>query len=174
MTLATGKKFKQQCRRAFTLIELILVLTLLVIITSFVAPGMANFIRGRALDAEARRLYAIMHAGQSRAVSEGVPIMVWVDEKNNSYGIEEETPGKNGDTKKESFGVDDTLQISVLGLNTGAQTTLRNLPAVRFLADGTIDENSPQTLHLSHENGGELWLVESKNRMGYDVQDTKN
>jgi len=37
-------------RRAFTLIELILVLALLVIITSLAAPAMANFIRGRAMD----------------------------------------------------------------------------------------------------------------------------
>ena len=66
---------------AFTLIELILVLALLVIITSLAAPAMANFIRGRALDSEARRLLALMHAGQSRAVSEGMPMMLWVDEK---------------------------------------------------------------------------------------------
>ena len=52
---------------AFTLIELILVLALLVIITSLAAPAMANFIRGRALDSEARRLSALMHAAQSRA-----------------------------------------------------------------------------------------------------------
>ena len=53
---------------AFTLIELILVLALLVIITSLVAPAMSNFIRGRALDSEARRLFALMHAAQSRAI----------------------------------------------------------------------------------------------------------
>src|ERR1035438_8798722 len=52
-------------RRAFTLIELILVLSLLVIVTSLVVPAMSSFIRGRALDSEARRLFALMHAGQS-------------------------------------------------------------------------------------------------------------
>ena len=73
--------------RAFTLIELILVLALLVIITSLAAPAMANFIRGRALDSEARRLFALMHAGQSRAVSEGMPMVLWVDEKQGAYGL---------------------------------------------------------------------------------------
>ena len=77
--------------RAFTLIELILVLALLVIITSLAAPAMANFIRGRALDSEARRLVALMHAGQSRAVSEGMPMVLWVDEKQGAYGLEAET-----------------------------------------------------------------------------------
>ena len=46
-----------------------------------VAPAMSNFIRARAVDSEARRLFALMHAGQSRAVSEGLPMMLWVDEK---------------------------------------------------------------------------------------------
>src|SRR5277367_1960941 len=78
-------------KRAFTLIELILVLALLVIITSLAAPAMANFIRGRAMDSEARRLFALMHAGQSRAVSEGMPMVLWVDEKQNIYGLEAET-----------------------------------------------------------------------------------
>jgi prepilin-type N-terminal cleavage/methylation domain-containing protein len=63
--------FSLPAERAFTLIELILVLALLVIITSLAAPAMSNFIRGRALDSEARRLLALMHAAQSRAVSEG-------------------------------------------------------------------------------------------------------
>ena len=52
---------------AFTLIELLLVLSLLVVITSLTAPAMATFIRSRALDSETRRLMALMHAAQSRA-----------------------------------------------------------------------------------------------------------
>ena len=73
---------------AFTLVELLLVLALLVVITSLVAPAMSNFIRARAVDSEARRLFALMHAGQSRAVSEGLPMMLWVDEKQGAYGLD--------------------------------------------------------------------------------------
>ena len=43
-------------RRGFTLVELILVLALLVVITSIAVPSLSNFVRGRALDSEARRL----------------------------------------------------------------------------------------------------------------------
>jgi type IV fimbrial biogenesis protein FimT len=93
MTLSVGQT-KWQRRRAFTLIELVLVLALLVVITSLAAPAMSNFIRGRALDSEARRLFSLMHAAQSRAVSEGMPMVLWVDEKSGSYGFEAETSGK--------------------------------------------------------------------------------
>jgi type II secretion system protein H len=170
MILATGKNDLRRC--AFTLIELILVLALLVIATSLAAPAMAKFIRGRALDSEARRLSALMHAAQSRAVSEGMPMLLWVNEKTDSYGLEAETSGKDGDAKAEELMVDSTLKISVMNLGTGEQTTDKSLPAIRFLADGTVDENSPQTLKLTDSDGFSRWLAETPLRTGYEVNTT--
>jgi type II secretion system protein H len=159
--------------QAFTLIELILVLALLVIITSIAAPAVSKFIRGRALDSEARRLAALMHAAQSRAVSEGAPMMLWVDEKTGGYGLAAETSGQNGDPKAEDLTVDSTLAISVMNVGTGVQTTFKNLPAIKFLADGTVDESSPQTLKLTDSDGFSRWLTETKLRTGYEINDTQ-
>lgn len=158
---------------AFTLIELLLILTLLVIITSLAAPAVARFIRGRALDSEGRRLYALMHAGQSRAVSEGMPMALWVDVKNNKYGLESETPGKDGDPNAEELSVDSSLTIAVQNGTATAPTSFNNLPAVIFQPDGTVDENSPQILQLSDSEGVSVWLVESASRTGYEVWNTK-
>jgi type II secretion system protein H len=158
---------------AFTLIELVLVLALLVIVTSLAAPAMSGFIRGQALGSEARRLLALMHAGQSRAVSEGLPMMLWVNEKQNAYGLEAETSPQAGDPKAENLTLDENLQIAVLNSGSAALTTFRNLPAIRFLPDGTIDENSPQLLRLTDARGFALWLLESRNHTGYEIQDTE-
>ena len=170
MMLQIGQPNSPCRRRAFTLIELILVLALLVIITSLAAPAMSNFIRGRALDSEARRLLALMHAGQSRAVSEGMPMVLWVDERQSAYGLEEEAPPEGGDPKAESLTLDENLQIAVLNLSSSATTSFHHLPAIRFLPDGRIDEDSPQTLRLTSAGGSALWLVESRNRMGYEIR----
>jgi len=156
----------------FTLIELILVLALLVIITSIATPAMSRFIRGRALDTESRRLFALMHLAQSRAVSEGMPMVLWVDEKAGSYGFAAETSGQNGDPKAETMAIDSTLAISVLNTGTGVATTFNNLPAIRFQADGTVDENSPQTLKLTDSDGFSRWLTETRLRTGYEITDT--
>ena len=158
---------------AFTLIELILVLALLVIITSLAAPAMSRFVRGRALDSEARRLAALMHAGQSRAVSEGAPMMLWVDEKAGSYGLEAETSGANGDAKAENLAVDSTLILAVAGAVAATPVTFKDLPAIKFLADGTVDENSPQTLKLTDSAGFSRWLMEATNHNGYEIRDTE-
>jgi len=156
----------------FTLIELILVLALLVIITSLAAPAMSNFVRGQALGSEARRLMALMHAGQSRAVSEGLPMVLWVDEKQGAYGLQAETTGRSGDPKAETLYVDSTLQVAVLNTSTAAMTKFGGLPAVRFLPDGSVDENSPQMLRLTDAQGHALWLIESRDRNGYEISDT--
>jgi len=156
---------------AFTLIELILVLALLVIITSLAAPAMATFIRGRALDSESRRLTALMHAGQSRAVSEGLPMVLWMDEKQGAYGLQAETTGQAGDPKAETLTLDSTLQITVLNSGASAPTSFNNLPAIRFLPDGTIDESSPKTLQLTDTAGFKRWLTETRNRSGYEIGD---
>jgi len=170
-------------RRAFTLIELILVLALLVVITSIAAPAMARFIRGRALDTEARRLVALMHAAQSRAVSEGMPMMLWLDEKSGAYGLAAETSGQssgqvigqasgqNGDPKAENLTLDSTLAMAVLHTGAGAATMFNNLPAIRFQADGTVDENSPQTLKLTDSDGFTRTLTETSLRTGYEIAD---
>ena len=157
----------------FTLIELILVLALVVVITSLAAPAMANFVRGQALGSEARRLVALVHAGQDRAVSEGLPMVLWVDEKQGAYGLQAEVTGRNGDPKAENLSLDANLQIAVMRTGLTGTTKLGGLPAIRFLPDGTVDENSPQTLRLTDARGNTLWLIESRNRNDYEIRDTQ-
>lgn len=158
---------------AFTLIELILVLALLAVMTALIVPRMSGFVRGRALDAEARRMLALMDATQSRAVSEGAPMVLWLDEKSEKYGAEAEVSGQNGDPKAETLTVDPTLALSVKKAGSGTQTTFKSLPAIRFLPDGSVDEGSPQTLQLTDQSGNSKWLVEQSNRQGYEISDQK-
>ena len=171
MTLATGNPGKRRNQCAFTLVEMILVVVLLVVAVSIVAPRMSGFVRERALDSEARRFLSLANAAQSRAVSEGMPMMLWIDEKNDKYGLEEETPGKIADTKAEDFTADENVMVAVMNLN-GSATTFKNLPAIRFLADGTVDENSPQMVKLTGSTGAALWLLESADRRGYEISDS--
>ena len=163
---------RKPCARAFTLIELILVMTVLVITTALVAPSMMNFFRGRALDSEAMQLLSLTRAGQSRAVSEGEPILLWVDAKTGAYGLQEETPPAGGDPKAVNLNLADGLQIQVENA-TRTPVTLGNLPAIRFLPGGTIDDNSSQSLRLTDARGNTLWLVESANHMGYEIRESK-
>jgi type II secretion system protein H len=172
MMLATGQN-KPRCRAAFTLVELILVMALLVVAISLAAPALSNFVRGRALDSEARRLAALMHAGQSRAVSEGMPMVLWLDEKQGAYGLQAETTGQNGGPKAENLNVDSTLVMAVLNVGATTPVKFNNLPAVRFLPDGAVDENSPQTVQLTDSAGFSRWLVLNSAGTGYEIRDSE-
>src|SRR5262249_39482626 len=97
----------------FTLIELILVMTILTIAVSVTAPALANFFRGRSLDSEARRLLALTHQGQSRAVSEGLPMELWVDTKQSKVGLAAEPSFESQDPKAVDFDIDPGMKIEL-------------------------------------------------------------
>ena len=170
------RSHRSTAQNAFTLIELILVMALLVVAVSFVAPRFVNFFRGRALDSEARQIIALIHAGRSRAVSAGVPMLLWIDEKQGTYGLEEEPGYSDKDDSADEFKLDAELQIEVPNAEATLPTTQltaagphANLPHIRFLADGTIAETSPKTIRLVGPDGS-LSMTESRDRTQYAIE----
>ena len=69
---------KTQGGGGFTLVELILVMVLLAIVIAVAAPSLSQFFHSRSLESEAQRFMALTRAAQARAVSEGVPMVVWL------------------------------------------------------------------------------------------------
>jgi type II secretion system protein H len=162
--------------RGFTLIELILVLALLSIMASFALPSLSRFFRGRELDSEARQILSLTHAAQSRSVSSGFPMLLWIDTPRRTYGLQEEGTTQNGsaqdaDPKAESFPFSDDVQIEV-GNASPVTVNGESLPAIRFLPDGTADENSPTTLRLTGRGGEMLWLIQATNRLSYEIRNS--
>jgi hypothetical protein len=89
--------------------------------------------------------------------------------------MSEETPATaNGDPHAEVLTAAENLRITVLSAGVNASTTFQKLPAIRFQADGFVDEDSPKTIRVDSADGGSRWLVEMKNRSGYEVRDTAN
>src|SRR5262245_48135496 len=132
-------------RRGFTLIELILVLALLTIVASLATPSLSQFFRGRALQSEARQLLSLTRAGHGRAGSERFAMLRGFDARGHTYGLQEEGKVLNGngsdvDPKAEEFEFNASFQIETA--NGSLQTVNgQSLPAIRFLPDGTVDEN---------------------------------
>jgi type II secretory pathway pseudopilin PulG len=170
---------------AFTLVELILVMALIVIAVSMVTPRLAGFFRARAIDSEAGQLLSLTRAGQARAAAEGIPMRLWVDAQAGTYGLEAEAGFSDHDAKAEEFTVNEALHISIEETPDSApaasatELTAKNsgqahgqLPAIRFLPAGGIDEGSPRTLRLSDPGtGGVRSVTLSRNRLQYEIQD---
>jgi type II secretory pathway pseudopilin PulG len=163
---------------AFTLIELILIMAVIAISASLIVPRLANFFRGRIIDSETRQIIALIHQGQSRAVSAGVPTLLWFDEKAGAYGLEEEPGFTDKDNDAVEFALDKDLQFQIP--NNGPSATIptpvaasgahANLPQIRFLPDGTIGETSPKLIRLLNRDGSAVSLTQSRDRNQYETQ----
>lgn len=159
------------------MIELIFVMALLAIAASVIAPRMSDFFRGRALSLEAQRLLTLTHYGQSRAVAEGVPIVLWIDARNSTYGLSIQTGFAESDEHARTYAVESSLTLETpvqqameselgdekLGLPEGLAT-------IRFLPDGGFDEGSVSRIILRQGDQAALELVPTANRLGYEIR----
>jgi type II secretion system protein H len=170
--------------RAFTLIELILVLALLAVVLAVSVPSLSRFFKGRGLDNEARRFLALTRAAQSRAVSEGVPMVLWLDTKSRAYGLNADRSYLEEDPEAQQFTVDESLEVEVRhagGAVLAAQSAqFRNekldtatLYTLRFNPDGFVSPASPEAVVFRQPNNGELWVVQSRNRLNYEIRTGK-
>lgn len=165
---------------AFTLIELILVMALLGIILAISAPSLSRFFKSRGLDSEARRFLALTRHAQSRAVSEGVPMVLWLETKQRRYGLNADKTFGEEDPKAEQFTVDETLETEVrfsseAGVASQAsqfkneKQTTSGLYLLRFNPDGFVSPSSPEVVVFRQKDNGELWVAQSRNRLSYEI-----
>jgi prepilin-type N-terminal cleavage/methylation domain-containing protein len=172
-----GKRESNRYCRAFTLIELVLVMALLSIVLAFAFPSLANFFRTRSLDSEARRFLSLTHYGHHRAVSEGVPMMLWIDVKRGAYGLEAETGYVETDDKAVEYSVGENLQLDVpresiapASNQRTARSVRGNLPAIRFTVEGFVTDSSPAALAIRRGKDDMTWIAQSPNRISYEIR----
>ena len=179
--METGRKNNAKARRcaAFTLIELILVMTIMVIIISLVFPSMKGFFQGRNLDNEALRFLALTRLGQSRAINEGVPVELWVNQKDGSYGLEALSGYTETQTKPEQYDLDSSVTVtlsassSVLARSnywSQAKAQFGAVTKIRFQPDGFISDVSPRNIYLRQGTGSQIWIAEAPTHLEYDIQ----
>jgi len=168
-------------QNAFTLIELILVMALLAVVLAISSPALSRFFKTRSLDSEARRFLALTRAAQSRAVSEGVPMVLWYDPKERAYGLNADKSFVEEDPKAEQFTVDPTLEVEVRysadAIEAGKTSQFKNekldsggLYTLRFNPDGFISASSPETVLFRQGEREELSVAQTRNRLNYEIQ----
>ena len=191
MTLPIGKNPNKQSAFAsangFTLIELILVMALLSAIFAVASPSLARFFRGRSLEEEALRFLALTRYAKAQASTQGIPMDIWLDEKQFRYGLcpapgyeldERQTqtlaqnPGEKIETQANEqpgweflYEYDEKFTIEVF------QTTLfeKNYTIVRYLPDGTFDEPSAAAVSITQEGENPLYIAQTEYGCRYEI-----
>jgi prepilin-type N-terminal cleavage/methylation domain-containing protein len=157
-------------RHGFTLIELMLVMVLLVIVISLVTPRLEKFFTGRALDSEVRQFVSLTRYGQSRAVSEGVPMVLWVNPKTGTYGLRQETGYTDGDNRAMDYTVSDGLTINVDG-GLGKSVLPGKEMGIHFSPEGTpVTATSVKGVSIAEAKRAPVWIRQTTNGLSYEVQ----
>lgn len=166
-------------RRAFTLVELIVVMVLLLTVASMVMPRMASFFRGRALSQEAQRVLSLINYGRARAVAEGVPVILWVDPARSMYGLEVQESHAGGDGgRRIVHSAEPSLRLEipvVADAPVSEQEDERlglpeNLAAIRCNPDGFFDEGGAQRIVIRQGDEAALEIVPTFNRLGFEIR----
>lgn len=129
----------------FTLLELVMVMLLLTVIAGLVLPRLSGFVTGRALDEEARRLWALTRYTREQATCRAVPMQLWIDGETNRYGCAP-VPGYGVAEPVFTFDCAEHLKLTASANGTPvARATLTWGP------DGTLTEEAPDALVLRDE-----------------------
>jgi Tfp pilus assembly protein FimT len=153
-------------------------MALLVIVIGVAFPSLRNFFRGRTLDSEARRFLSLTRYGQSRAVSEGIPMVLWIDARQHTYGLEAERGYLDEDTRAVEYELDENIEIEASAPPVVAQWMERSrrvlpansLPAIRFSPDGFVGETSPEAVFFRQGDDQQLWIAQGASRLTYEIQ----
>jgi hypothetical protein len=169
---------------------------MLTVVLALVSPMLSRFFHGRGLDAEACRLVALTHQAASRAAAEGIPMVLWLDTKQATYGLEADPSYYGEDTNALEFELFEDLeldvqeQVSPIANSETTRTVGRTTPAaalvreweppstsgsrvwtIRFLPDGTLGANSPQRIILREDDEHEIWVSQNRNGLRYEIEE---
>ncbi len=170
-------------RAAFTLIELVLVMALLVTLAAIAVPSLSRSMRGHNLDQEAERLLALTGYARDEAVSQGIPMIVWIDADGGRCGVDAK-PGfqpagsENARAREYTLGDDVHLDPVGPGMVSTTQSTNPTQPAggthggvtvAEFAPDGTLDPGSLAGVRIVNRANEALNLTQTSDAYSYEI-----
>jgi len=166
-TSRTGDKVRvdnHNRAKGFTLVELILVMAMMLMTLALISPSLAGFFRGRSLNDEARRFLAVVRHAQNRAISEGIPMVLWIDESTRSYGVESDITYSRTDDHSTRYSLPERIGIT-LDIQLPTQATspalmpvsqADDITQVRFFPDGFLTPQHPQRIWIFEGEEGAM------------------
>ncbi len=149
---------------AFTLIELLLVMVILTILMAVVAPVLSNSIHGHKLEQETSRFLALADFGREQAISEGIPMVVWIDQATQRFGLDPKTDYYGSTTHKE-YTLPPEVKFDAVAAGSGTTGS----PAIEFEPDGNPSPSSVQSVRLVDFRGAAAVIALRSDTSGYEL-----
>lgn len=162
MILRTGKPRKAD-ERAFTLIELILVMLVLVVLISVAAPRLNLFLRQRHLEAEAQRFVAALEFAREQAINMGVPFQVVIEPAQSAYAVKPLSGFPELDQAVQVYQLAEGVRFVMETVSNlrPVQGAGGELYAITFYPDGSLDQGSMVAVGFEDRDGRRLFVIAS-------------
>ncbi len=189
MTSPTGAANNLRVR-AFTLIELVIVMALLVTLAAIAVPSLSRSMRGHNLDGQADRLLALTEYARDEAVSQGIPMVMWIDVDGGRCGVDAKPGyGSGGENARaREYPLQDDAHFDPVGqgmvssvppTGTAAQGqttgtanasgTHGGVVVAEFAPDGTLDPGSLPSVRVVDRAGDSLAVSQTSDAYGYEI-----
>ena len=116
-------------------------------------PSLKGFFHGRNLDNEARQFLSLTRYGQSRAIAEGIPVELWINPRQETYGLQALSGYSETQTNPMVFAVDKTVQIAFSAPPSVLTRSNQSDPAVGPRRRPDQDSVSAGRFHQRHQPG---------------------
>ncbi len=160
------------------MVELILVMALLCVILGLAAPSLARSFHDRNLTEEATRLLALTEYARDEAVSQGVPMRVWIDAETGHFGAQALPGYEDAGARSKEFTLIDGLRFDLTAGSPGIakQTGLAGRASAvagndvaEFLPDGTLDPSSQSAVRLVDRSASSIEVAQTQDGWGYEI-----
>jgi type II secretory pathway pseudopilin PulG len=149
---------------AFTLIELVLVMGLLGTLMALSAPSLSRSFHGRNLTQQAAQLLAATEYARSEAVSQGIPMNVWIAPDAAMFGVEAKSGYEGTVSREKTWTLPPDIHFgSAPTASDGDGHTLM----ATYLPEGTLDDASVDNIALADRTGETVTL--RQNEDGYEI-----
>ena len=157
-------------RSAFTLIELVIVMAILVVLLAIVAPSISATMRGRVLDEQGARLLALTEYSRDEATSQGVPVVVWVDPDTKRFGADVKTGYADPALHAKEYTLPADFSFDPVAGAQASKTGGHGFDVAEFEPDGTMDTASVAAVRIvNRQRTNGISIAQTRDGYGYEI-----
>jgi len=152
---------------AFTLVELILVMAVLTTILAIVVPSLYRSFQQRHLGQEADRLLSLTEYARDEAISQGVPMVVWIDSEQGDFGLDAATNYTASEVSKKQYSLSDDIHFDAV--KSSQSTKDGHAILVQFAPDGSPDPSGIDSVRIVDRSDSSMVLERTDDGWSYEI-----
>jgi prepilin-type N-terminal cleavage/methylation domain len=146
--------------RGYTLVELIVVMTLIALVASFAVPQIGSFLYDDQLKTTVRKLVGLVHQSAQMARQHQTPFVLIYKPDERLFVMEPDEQSSSGTreiivNEENRLHLDDTVTVREVWSWFGGTSSNRGM-GIRFNKNGYIE---PTIIHLGKEDGQEMSVI---------------